>query len=192
MSYLKERIKHAVRFRHKRGYGVHSPFMFNLILNVIRDKEKQYSYPESIEKSEDLGHRKKKVFRLLSRLTRYLDVESVACFGLEAACIGEYLGAIVPEAEIRVNSEEISPDTDFIFLGKGFQKYLPDGLERDGLFAGNGKRRCVVISDIYKKRQASRLWRQGEEKATVRLDMMWYGILLFDDKLQKGRYNLII
>ena len=27
MGYLKERIKHAVRFRHKRGYGVHSPFM---------------------------------------------------------------------------------------------------------------------------------------------------------------------
>ena len=37
MGYLKERIKHAVRFRHKRGYGVHSPFMFNLILNVIQN-----------------------------------------------------------------------------------------------------------------------------------------------------------
>ena len=35
MGYLKERIKHAVRFRHKRGYGVHSPFMFNLILTGI-------------------------------------------------------------------------------------------------------------------------------------------------------------
>ena len=52
MGYLKERIKHAVRFRHKRGYGVHSPFMFNLILNVIRDREKQFQYPERLEREK--------------------------------------------------------------------------------------------------------------------------------------------
>lgn len=52
MGYLKERIKHAVRFRHKRGYGVHSPFMFNLILNVIRDPG------ETISISREVGERK--------------------------------------------------------------------------------------------------------------------------------------
>lgn len=192
MSYLKERIKHAVRFRHKRGFGVHSPFMFNLILNVIRDKENQYTYPENLEKREGLGHHEKKVFRLLSRLTRYLDVNSVACFGAEAARIGEYLGAMEPGAEIRVNNDIIPWETDFIYLGRGFQQYLPAGLEREELFARHGKRRCIVITDIYKKRQAGHLWRQGCERATIRLDMMWYGILLFDEKLQQGRYNLII
>ena len=54
MGYLKERIKHAVRFRHKRGYGVHSPFMFNLILNVIRDREKQFQYPERLEREKSV------------------------------------------------------------------------------------------------------------------------------------------
>ena len=68
MGYLKERIKHAVRFRHKRGYGVHSPFMFNLILNVIRDREKQFQYPERLERENCLNHRERKIFRLLSRL----------------------------------------------------------------------------------------------------------------------------
>ena len=60
MGYLKERIKHAVRFRHKRGYGVHSPFMFNLILNVIRDREKQFQYPERLERENCLNHRREK------------------------------------------------------------------------------------------------------------------------------------
>ena len=73
MSYLKERIKHAVRFRHKRGYGVHSPFMFHLILNVIRDKEKRFSYPEGLEKK--LRNREKKVYRLLARLICHLKVK---------------------------------------------------------------------------------------------------------------------
>lgn len=181
-----------MRFRHKRGYGVHSPFMFNLILNVIRDKEKQYTYPVSLERKDGLGHRERKVFRLLSRLTRYLDVHSVACFGVDAARIGDYLGTIIQDAEIQANGSTISPDVDFIFLGRGFRQYLPVELERGELFAGHGKRKCVVITDIYKNRQAGRLWRQGGEKATVRLDMMWYGILLFDEKLQKGKYNLII
>lgn len=192
MSYLKERIKHAVRFRHKRGYGVHSPFMFNLILNAIRDKEKQYTYPENIEKRDGLGHRKKKEFRLLSRLTRYLKVNSVTCFGVEAPRIGNYLKAMEPGADIQVNGGTLPPEVDFIYLGRGFQQYLPADLEREILFAAGGKRRCIVITDIYKSRQAGRLWRQGREKATVCLDMMWYGILLFDEKLQKGRYNLII
>ena len=192
MSYLKERIKHAVRFRHKRGFGVHSPFMFNLILNVIRDKEKQYTYPVSLEKRDGLGHHEKKVFRLLSRLTRYLDVHSLACFGVEAPRIGNYLRAMVPGAEIQINGGTLSPEVDFIYLARGFQQYLPDEPERGELFACYGKRKCVVITDIYKSRQAGRLWRQAGEKATVRLDMMWYGILLFDEKLQKGKYNLII
>lgn len=170
---------------------MHSPFMFNLILNVIRDKEKQYTYPVGLERKDGLGHREKKIFRLLSRLTRYLNVHSVACFGVEATRMGNYLSEMEQGIEIQVNGI-VSPEADFIYLGRGFQQYYPGEPERGELFAWQGKRKCIVITDIYKNRQAGRLWRQGGEKATVRLDMMWYGILLFDEKLQPGKYNLII
>ena len=50
MGYLKERIKHAVRFRHKRGYGVHSPFMFNLIL-ISREVGERKLFESSGEKN---------------------------------------------------------------------------------------------------------------------------------------------
>ena len=89
MGYLKERVKHAVRFRHKRGYGVHSPFMFNLILNVIRDRERLFDYPLEWERRELLRHRERKVFRLLSRLIRYLRVERVVCLGEHAEHLGQ-------------------------------------------------------------------------------------------------------
>ena len=61
-SYLRERIKHAVRFRHKRGFGVHSPFMFNLILNVIRDKEKKFNYPEEAEHNRKIRLKQRKLY----------------------------------------------------------------------------------------------------------------------------------
>ena len=91
MGYLKERIKHAVRFRHKRGYGVHSPFMFNLILNVIRDREKQFQYPERLERENCLNHRERKIFRLLSRLVRSLRVHRMICLGKNADILCRYL-----------------------------------------------------------------------------------------------------
>ena len=103
MGYLKERIKHAVRFRHKRGFGVHSPFMFNLILNVIRDKEKQFTYPEMLEQADVLTQRERKVFRLLSRLIRYLKVKKIECLGYNADLLAEYLSLVYQDAVIQSN-----------------------------------------------------------------------------------------
>lgn len=188
MGYLKERIKHVVRFRHKRGFGVHSPFMFNLILNVIRDKEKQFRYPEVLERENRLSGREKKVFRLLSRLVRYLNVRHTACFGGNAALLCRYLQEVKENVRIEVNDPASLEEADFIYLGRGFS--MEEKLF-SGLFQEN-RQKCIVIADIHRKGFPSRLWRQGCEKATVCVDMMWYGILFFNDRIQKGKYNLMI
>ncbi len=187
MGYLKERIKHAVRFRHKRGYGVHSPFMFNLILNVIRDREKQFQYPEKLEREDRLNHRERKIFRLLSRLVRYLEVRKMLCLGKNAEMLCHYLQEVC-EAEILVNRIDGLSEADFIYIGRQFPGTeilsvlrLPEHLPV-----------CIVVADIHKKGIQARLWHQWQERATVSVDMMWYGILFFNDRIQKGRYNLII
>ena len=51
---------------------------------------------------------------------------------------------------------------------------------------------CIVVKDIYKGRFNSLVWRQLRQEGTVSIDMMWYGIVFFDTRLQKGRYNMII
>lgn len=191
MKYLKERIKHAVRFRHKRGYGVHSPFMFNLILNVIRDREKQFVYPEMLEKEGRLTHRRKKVFRLLSRLTRYLSVSDIACFGGDAELLCRYLSQVTEQTGFSVNDPTKIGTCDFIYIGRNSRSFLSvENLL--SLLCDNKERRCIVITDIYKDPFQGRLWRQLCNKATVSVDMMWYGIVFFDDKIQRGKYNLII
>lgn len=190
MGYLKERIKHAVRFRHKRGFGVHSPFMFNLILNVIRDKGKCFVYPEYFEKENRAGHREKKIFRLLYRLISYLDSRNVLCLGADAGRISDYLRYVPESVHIETNVPEILDNVDFIYIGRNAQRYL---LSEDlSLALANHKKICIVITDIYRNSYSGRLWRQLGEKATVKVDMMWYGILFFDEKLQRGKYNLII
>lgn len=190
MSYLKERIKHAVRFRHKRGYGVHSPYMFNLILNVIRDKEKQFTYPVTLEHVDVLSHRTKKVFRLLSRLIRYLQVRKVVCLGESADLLVQYLSLAYPEAYMQSNEYGVLANADFVYIGRKAEDNLPKDFSFSRMLKGD--RKYVVIADIYKDTFNGRIWRQYRDKATVSVDMMWYGVLLFDEKIQKGKYNLMI
>lgn len=190
MGYLKERIKHAVRFRHKRGYGVHSPFMFNLILNVIRDKEKQFVYPEALEKSGALKAKEKEVFRLLSRLIRYLQVRRVVCLGGCADLLTEYLSQVYREASIHSNLPDQLEQSDFIYIGRKASEVLPEEFSWTPVL--KGKTVYIIVADIYREPFNARIWRQYREQATVSVDMMWYGLLVFNEKVQKGRYNLII
>lgn len=189
MSYLKERIKHAVRFRNKRGFGVHSPFMFNLILNVIRDKEKQFTYPEALEATNINLQRERKVFRLLSRLVRYLQVKRVVCLGYNANLLVTYM-AEVYQTQFFANDLDELAEADFIYIGRKAERIVKD--DRRIAEALSGPVKYVVIADIYKDSFNGRIWRQYQDKATVCVDMMWYGLLFFDDKIQKGKYNLII
>lgn len=98
-SYLRERIKHAVRFRHKRGFGVHSPFMFNLILNVIRDKEKKFNYPEEAEHNRKIRLKQRKLYRLICRLVCFLNVDYVLCFSAHSGDILAYLSGSAARKE---------------------------------------------------------------------------------------------
>ncbi len=190
MGYLKERIKHAVRFRHKRGYGVHSPFMFNLILNVIRDKEKQFTYPQALEEANSLSRRERKIFRLLSRLIRHFKVEKVACIGYDAELLTGYLPEVYGNASIACNRPECLEQSDFIYLGRGLEVYLTG----ECIFSTFPEtvRKYIVIADICKNTLNRRIWRCYRDKATVSVDMMWYGLLLFDNRIQRGKYSLTI
>ncbi len=188
MGYLKERLKHAIRFRHKRGYGVHSPFMFNLILNVIRDREKQFSYPVELEQANILNRQERKVFRLLARLIRHLHVHRIVCLGLNSSLLASYLSMVYQEADISDVPDRLA-DADFVYIGR--RTLMNINLFNDEDWIKN-EPKCVVIADIYKDAGHACLWRLLSERATVSVDMMWYGLLFFDTKIQKGKYRLII
>ncbi|MEG1950742.1 MAG: hypothetical protein RR137_10335 [Odoribacter sp.] len=165
--------------------------MFNLILNVIRDKTKCYTYSETIEKVDHLHGRKRKIFRLLSRLIRFLQSQRIVCLGNLSDLLADYLISLDNEAEIACNSTEALPTADFIYIGRNAQPFFEKDY-LDTLLMRADSKKCIVIFDIYKNGFNSRLWRQLREKSTVSIDMMWYGILLFDEKIQPGKYNLII
>ncbi len=81
------------RFRHRCGYGVHSPFAFNLITHVIYESTAYYKYEElakaqkqlELEKDKRWKYESKKVKRLLFRLVNYTQPETIVDAGTLAA-----------------------------------------------------------------------------------------------------------
>ena len=80
---------------------------------------------------------------------------------------------------------------DMVFLGRAFEEDWDETWE-EVLRAHRRGPLCIVIKDIYKGRFNSLAWRQLRQEGTVSIDMMWYGIVFFDTRLQKGKYNVII
>lgn len=66
------------RFRHRKGYGVHSPFAFRFITDVIYERQPFYAYAE-LDKALPLGMRlrSRRGLHLLLRLANHLQPEVV-------------------------------------------------------------------------------------------------------------------
>lgn len=80
------------RIRHRKGYGVHSPFAFNLITWVIYENLPYYAYGELKEKRKeylkncrcllpDRAYRTEKVDKLLFRLVNYTQPSTLLDIG---------------------------------------------------------------------------------------------------------------
>lgn len=66
------------RIRHRKGYGVHSPFAFRFITDVIYEQNPYYAYKEldkALPFSKRFRHRKG--LHLLLRLTNHLQPETI-------------------------------------------------------------------------------------------------------------------
>ncbi len=118
MNFLKRLYTWCKRFRYRKGYGVHSPFAFGLITDVVYERLPYYAYGELKELRRMLPKRArcypKRVDRLLFRLVNWhqplgvLDIGTgsglslcyLAAGRVDARCVslpGEDTSKLVPE-----------------------------------------------------------------------------------------------
>ena len=97
MNFLKRIYIWCRRFRHRRGYGVHSPFAFRLITDVVYERLPYYAYDElkRLRRSLPKGARMypERVDRLLFRLVNHLSPQRVVEVGTGAGLSLCYLAA---------------------------------------------------------------------------------------------------
>lgn len=190
------------RFRHRCGYGVHSPFAFHFITDVIYQRLPYYRYKDlaieeriQLEKhGKDWLYESRKIRRLLFRLVNYCQPHTVVDAGYMAAS-SLYLKA-AREGVAYKNVTDVSElpaggdwTVDFLYV---HDYRRPDFVE--AVF-----RRCVqhatpsslfVVEGIGYTHRMRHLWRQMQREATVGItfDLFDLGILFFDRTKVKQSY----
>lgn len=190
------------RFRHRCGYGVHSPFAFNLITCVIYEKTPYYKYKDLIDAERELAMQKdrywgaesRKVKRLLFRLVNDAQPGTIVDAGtLSASSL--YLKAGKEGADYTSASElsglflESGIPVEFLYLHDYKHPEFVEEVFRICAARVTGKS-VFVIEGIHYTSRMRALWKQmkEDERAGITFDLYDLGIIFFDKTKIKQDY----
>ncbi|WP_455962819.1 hypothetical protein [Bacteroides bouchesdurhonensis] len=190
------------RFRYRCGYGVHSPFAFNLITDVIYEKLPYYAYrslaSEQKKMSKERGWYRgtQKVNRLLFRLVNRAQPDIIVEVGRPSVS-ALYLQSAKPSAGYLFASDlsELFLDTDvpvdFLYLNDYRNPVLVKEVYEVCVQRTTPKSLFVVYGIAY-SRQMRTLWHelQNDERVGITFDLYDVGLLFFDKTKIKQHYMI--
>ena len=175
------------RLRHRRGYGVHSPFAYNFISDVVYERTAFYSY-RTLSWLHPWWVRYMGLYpltcrRMLFRLANYVHPRSIALVGnlpIEQA----YMAAAVPSAKWVDESELNHGMTDLIIVSREKQA------EALALLTHISAQGALVMEGIQADKKAFAMWNRlkNDARTGVTFDLYTYGILFFNHQLHKQHY----
>lgn len=190
------------RFRHRCGYGVHSPSDFFLITSVIYESLPYYAY-DRLNKSvvtKSLPHYREKVNRLLFRLVNYFSPFTLLEVGegngdairymkeakASMNCIG--VKGLDKEETLQHLKNALKVQKKIDFLHIAFTPYYIEVFEE--VYPYLHDKSCVVIGDIYASKERRMWWKRlkSDERVRVSFDLYDVGLLLFEKKRFKQNY----
>lgn len=190
------------RFRHRCGYGVHSPFAFNLITHVIYERTPYYKYEElekmqkqqAREKDRHWRYESKKVKRLLFRLVNYVQPDTVVDAGtLSASALylqaGKEAADYTPASDLSDLFLEGGVPVDFLYLHDYRRPQFVEEVFR--LCAARTRSKSLfVIEGIRYTPQMHALWKRmrQDERAGITFDLYDLGLIFFDKTKLKQDY----
>ena len=192
-----------MRFRHRRGYGVRSPFAFHLITAVIYETTPYYKYKELNVQQRLLKHEKGcgwayaetvKVKRMLFRLANWARPMCIVDAGPDSAAELFLQGARTKAAFLKWTegmSEQWPADrkVDFLYLhGTYAVEWLWSVF--DQLAERTTQQSVFVIEGIGYSSAMKRLWEQvkSDERIGISFDLYDVGIVCFDRTRFKQHY----
>ncbi len=170
-----------LRFRHRRGYGVHSPFAFAFLSGVVYEHAAYYAY-ERLNKMHPWWVRWGGLYpltcrRLLFRLANFAHphtIRKLSGHPIERA----YLAEAVPSAQW------VSGVADLVFLP---HESLSEAVSLVPQMPPCG---MMVLEGIHANQASLECWQHllSKPQVGVTFDLYTYGILFFDLNLTKQHY----
>lgn len=198
---LKRPFIRLLRFRHRCGYGVHSPFAFNLITQVIYENTPYYKYEDlakaqkslAFEKGKGWKYESKKIKRLLFRLVNYSQPDTIVDAGTLAASslflkAGREGADYISASGLSELFLEAGVPVDFLYLHDFRHPEFMEGVFRICAARTTGKSVFVMEGIRYSPRMSA-LWERmkQDERTGLSFDLYDLGILFFDKtKIKQG------
>lgn len=190
-----------LRFRHRRGYGVHSPFAFQLITEVINERWPYYDYADLLEQEESLkaAHDRHllaagetlKLRRLLYRLANYVHPQNIIFVGKES------MSFCYMKMSCRKANYLIAENSHIPAFNGSYLAYVRTGFSaqqfRDiclPLIDSATSESLLVIQGIGYSKDAKRFWKSIKDnpKVGITFDLYDVGLVFFDLSRIKQHY----
>lgn len=166
-----------LRFRCRKGYGIHSPFAFSFVTDVLYCKEEYYAYGQ-LDRCLRWWQRgrERDVRHLAFRLANYRRPQTLYCPGLDDA-LSE--ACRYGSMEVRMVQDSKVGTADMIFV--------PGADET--VFSRIGEGTMVVVEDI---RSCHNFWQRikADGRITVTFDLYDIGIAFARRSLNKQHYTI--
>lgn len=160
---LVDRMRYGLRYKHRSGHSIHSPYVFNLVRAVFMRK-----LSSDINPNFDLSQQVYKLgvnYKLACRVGQFASYNNFTLFAINPK---EYHGE-----EIIVLSH-IDENTIAII---------------EQLKNSAHERKALVITNIYKHKECREWWQMQHE---LMLDIYHIGIVIYDKDLNKQYFKLKI
>lgn len=189
------------RFRHRCGYGVHSPSDFFLITSVIYENYSYYAYKELKRGVCCKRNRyRTKVYRLLFRLINYYTPESV----IDIACDGGISMSYMKAASKKLTCYSLSDTKDDEVVNRlaqlldemdkidclhiGFTPYYKEIFDK--AIDHVNEKSIIIVCNPYSSDKKREWWNnlQRDNRVVLTFDLYDIGIILFPKDRYKQNY----
>ena len=196
-------LKYKLLARHRKGFSVHSPFVFELLNNVFFEKEHYYCYKE-IEKivaknvRNSLFFNKLKYYKLFFRLANYFNAQKILIVG-KNNFIDKIFTFVSSKTQFfyAKNIEKIEKnDFDLVFFA--CHCWLdPQSLEQQAIpaFAGMTAKKdnsILIFENIYKNKEINDVWQNiiKNNNLKISIDIFRFGIIINKNDIPKQHYRV--
>lgn len=186
-----------LRFRKRKGYGVHSPWAFSFITHVINEKTPFYAYKEL--EHHHPGWMKWVCFyplrcrRMLFRVANYFHPETIVCLG-DSPTEEAYFRSAVPTAAVHHNVDALKDRRGgwLLFVKHSHLDTITPEWLQSLSFQNDKNRCCLILEGIHGNRSNLARWHQLQASPLtgVTFDLYTYGIVCFDFSMHKQHYKV--
>ena len=191
-----------LRFRHRCGYGIHSPLAFDFVTGVIYCDEAYYAYEplraplqaslSRLDEYEPASGLTAKDLRLIFRLANYAEATAIALYGATPA-IERYISAARPTASVTHIAPQAAPVPSGVDPVGLIYCHTPSSAASavDSFIAGpTSPTAMIVIHAPHRSAAASAAWQRlvDSPTATLTFDLWRFCIALKSPKITPQHY----